>query len=237
MGSADKETSLLRGPMGPRGERGPAGIDGAAGAAGANGADGAPAVAISVPSSGWSWVNQGSATISTNASKDVGSVYLKAAITGGDSFRLRVRSLPAGKQVIAAIRPFVQPGAAIAEPQAGILWRESSSGKFAAVSFLRNYNLPSDVGIWLPKYNNETTYSGGRYTRPDYEKPMPMGVYWLKLKDDGANRIFSMSVDGENWHTHHSIGRTDFLTADQFGFFVNSAGMEAGIQILRWEES
>lgn len=237
MGSADKETIFIRGPMGPRGERGADGIVGSNGADGADGADGAPAVSISVPSSGWSWVNQGGATLSTNVSKDVGSVYLKSDIVGGPNLRLRVRSLPAGKTVIVAFRVYLGPGAVTAEPNAGLVWRESGSGKLSCLSLFRNYNLPSDIGVGTPKYTNPTTYSGGRYTRWDYDKPIYGTVYWAKLVDDGANRIFSMSADGENWHVYHSVARTDYLTADQFGFFANSEGMEAGIQILRWEES
>ena len=237
MGSADKETIFIRGPMGPRGDRGPAGIDGAAGAAGANGSDGAPAVVISIPSSGWSWVNQGGATLTTNASKDVGSLYLKVPVAGGDSLRIRVRSLPAGKTAIVAFRPYLQP-VAIGNPMAGILWRESSSGKLSAFYLIRNAGSPFDAGLGLAKYTNPTTWSGGSYNPPSSDaKWIYGGVLWMKMQDDGASRIFSLGVDGENWHTHHSVGRTDYLTADQFGFFANSLGFEAGIQILRWEEN
>lgn len=236
MGSADKETIFIRGPMGPRGERGPAGIDGVQGVDGAPGADGAPAVAISVPSSGWSWVNQGSATLSTNASKDVGSLYLRAPVVGGDSLRIRVRSLPAGKTAIVCFRPYIQPVAGGA-PSAGICWRESSSGKLSVLSLVRNPAPPCDPGLYLPKYTNETAWSGGNYAPSNTDAKVHSDRYWMKMQDDGANRIFSLSVDGENFHAYHSVGRTDFLTADQFGFFANSNGFEAGIQILRWEES
>lgn len=240
MGSADKETIFIRGPRGPRGADGADGIPGPPGQpgpGGSAGADGAPAVDISVPSSGWTWVNQGGATLTTNASKDVGSLYLKAPVVGGDSLRIRVRSLPAGKTAIVAFRPYVQP-VAVGVPSVGVLWRESGSGKLSTFGATRNIGAPFDMGIGLPKFTNETTYAGGSYNPPSTDaKWIYGGVLWVKMQDDGANRIFSLGVDGENWHTHHSVARTDYLTADQFGFFANSNGFEAGIQILRWEES
>lgn len=221
---------------GEKGEKGPKGNPGSDGAPGAPGAAGAPAVAISIPSSGWSWVNQGSATLTTNVSKDVGSQYLKATVTGGDSYRIRVRSLPAGKTAIVGFRPYLQP-VATGAPACGILWRDSNTGKLSTFAAVRRASSPFDIGLEVAKFTNETTWAGANYNPPPSDaKWIFGGVLWMKMQDDGANRIFSLSVDGENFHAHHTVGRTDHLTADQFGFFVNSNGFEAGIQILRWEE-
>jgi len=230
------DRTIVRFLKGEKGERGLKGADGVPGAAGAVGAPGTPAISISVPSSGWSWINQGGATITTNASKDVGSLYLRAPLVGGDNLRCYVRSLPAGKTAIVAFRPYLQP-VALNVPSVGILWRESSSGKLSVMNAVRNSGSPFDMGIGLPKFTLPNSFSAS-YNPPSSDaKWVYGGVLWMKMQDDGSNRIFSLSVDGENFHTHHSVGRTDFLTADQFGFFVNSAGMEAGLQLLRWEES
>jgi hypothetical protein len=45
---------------------------------------------------------------------------------------------------------------------------------------------------------------------------------FLQIGDDGTNRLVKFSADGQNFETFHSIGRTDFLTADEWGFYVSA---------------
>lgn len=51
------------------------------------------------------------------------------------------------------------------------------------------------------------------------------GLLWLRLEDDGTNRVFSWSGDeGAHWRTLHSIARTDYAVFDEVGFAINSTG-------------
>jgi hypothetical protein len=61
------------------------------------------------------------------------------------------------------------------------------------------------------------------------------GVIWIKIEDDNSNRIISYSTLGpSNWMLLHSIGRTDYLTADRI-----MAGVASGsvLRILHYEET
>jgi hypothetical protein len=51
---------------------------------------------------------------------------------------------------------------------------------------------------------------------------------WLRIIDDGANRICQTSSDGSFWVTVHTVARTDFLTPTAMGWYVNYAGATAG---------
>lgn len=46
---------------------------------------------------------------------------------------------------------------------------------------------------------------------------------WMRISDDGTNRITSYSADGYNFVTLHSVTRTDHLTATQYGIYVDPA--------------
>jgi hypothetical protein len=62
---------------------------------------------------------------------------------------------------------------------------------------------------------------------------------FFRIADDGANRISSISTDGINFRVIHTVARTDFLTADQVGFFVNcqETTWDAGMTLLSWKEA
>ena len=42
----------------------------------------------------------------------------------------------------------------------------------------------------------------------------------MRITDNGTNRITYISNDGYYWHTLSTIGRTDYITANQYGFFI-----------------
>jgi hypothetical protein len=43
---------------------------------------------------------------------------------------------------------------------------------------------------------------------------------WLRIQDNGTNRICSFSMDGVNYLVLHTVGRTDHLTADEVCFWA-----------------
>ena len=63
---------------------------------------------------------------------------------------------------------------------------------------------------------------------------------WFQIADDNTNRICSISQDGQNFDTFHSVGRTDFLTADQIGICLRSqttTGTLARATLISWKEA
>lgn len=98
----------------------------------------------------------------------------------------------------------------------GLCFRESSSGKLHIFDM-----LAADLGLTVltarsTKFTSPTSFSA------DYLATQKVGTYanWMRVRDDGSNRLCQLSPDGENWFTLHSIGRTDFITADQAGIVV-----------------
>jgi hypothetical protein len=159
--------------------------------------------------SGFSWVNQGSATVGTTN----GGITIYNPASSGDSLRCRVKTAPATPWTLTVYqRALFHP---TNSAQVGILFRESSSGK---ISSFHQAFTGGTFAIQSTKWSSATAFSAN-YTS------VGMGLVgrWLRITDNGTNRICYSSDDGINWISYHSVTRLDFLTggADQFGLFVS----------------
>jgi hypothetical protein len=96
-------------------------------------------------------------------------------------------------------------------------WRQSSDGKIAALRAIYNGTLTA-MDIRSDKFNSATALSAN-YTNSPVDK-LPR---WIRLADNGTNRIISYSPDGIVFSTLHTVGRTDFLTGDQIVFAFTGA--------------
>lgn len=174
----------------------------------------------------FSWSNQGSGTVSTA----YGGVYLRSPGQATESMCMRVKNAPATPYTITA--GFTMNAISKVDLHAGIALRQSSDGKIATNTF-------ASVGVIAYKYNTATSYNSSYVTAgvPRFNSTL----MWLRVTDDGSNRILSWSSDGFVFEQYHTIGRTDFLTADQVGFYVNAkaaaAPTTAAIHLLHWEET
>jgi hypothetical protein len=190
----------------------------------------------------YSWVNQGSATIDITHGGEILSVPAGA---GSDALRLRVKSIPAAPYTVtvACIPLFPFPSNFNA---CGIALRDSGSSKIIT------FGLSSDSTQWatsqvlsIIKWTNATTFSAFYTPTPTVAAsyaaltPYQMGpCLWLRIRDDNTNRVLSISSDGETFHQLHTVGRTDFITPDQIGFFVNQQNATYGVKlnVLSWTE-
>jgi hypothetical protein len=115
-----------------------------------------------------------------------------------------------------------------------ICFRENSSGK------LHTFGIVSDGTSWILRSSKLTTSTSFSL---DYRTQRIEQFYgWLRIQDDGSNRICEWSMDGQKWVQFHSIGRTDFLTADKIGFACgaeNSAtpNFDVAMRVYHWKES
>lgn len=181
--------------------------------------------ALSAPTT---WVNQGGASVDTTN----GGVYLSAPATAGDSLRLRVKTAPATPYTITAA--FLADVYAVDFPNAGLAFRSSGTSAIAVCAISAS---ATDVKLTVSstKFTNSTTFSANYASAGFYPSP----VAWIRIQDTGVNRTCSTSMDGQHWRTLHTVGRTDFLTADQVGYYVNAnnATYDAGMLLLSWQES
>jgi len=110
----------------------------------------------------------------------------------------------------------------------GLLFRQSSDGKMHTIEVdMSNVEIASD------KWTSVSLVSA-QYATVD------PGVYmsdiWLRIADDGANRVCSYSHDGRAFYTIHTVGRTDFLTADQVGWYMRDTGnLNATVTLVSWK--
>ena len=76
------------------------------------------------------------------------------------------------------------------------------------------------VRFWVGKWTNLNTFSADYITR--CYPCMNAGDLRIRSVDDNTNRLTQYSVDGINYQTIHSVGRTDFLTATQVGSWLGT---------------
>lgn len=173
----------------------------------------------------FAWINQGTASVSTTN----GGIYLAVPTSAGSNIRVRKYTAPATPYTITAyIIPHLS---VVAGCHAGLIFRQSSDGKLITFSVLFNTHTEFRVR----KYTNATTFSADYSGAVAIAQPYP---FWLRIADNGTNRICSYSRDGINFRDFHTVGRTDFLTADEVGFFADAANTgDVGATVLSWVQA
>lgn len=178
--------------------------------------------------SAFAWINQGSASMATTR----GGLLLSCASNGGAfSCKLRKKSAPSTPYTITAC--FVLDVAYGGIGYGGLCFRQSSDGK------IHLFGVSPDAGAVYTtsrKLTNATTYSADYTLASEPGKLTPGQPCWVRIADDGTNRICSFSNTGEDFIAFHSVGRTDFLTADEIGFFVDPYSRETRLTLLSWKE-
>lgn len=175
------------------------------------------------PTTGWSWVNQGTASVDSSS----GVLRLSKTNSGTTTdVSAYVRSVPATPYTITV-------GLMVNYPyknflSGGLVWRQSSDGKLVTIEF-------RDLGIQVFKFTNPTTYSASYAYQVLPQYPM-----WLQITDNGTNRIIRYSEDGFNFRQVHSVSRTDFLTANQVGITISSVNevtpnLNSSLTVFSWK--
>ena len=175
--------------------------------------------------SGFAWINQGGA--STDTTK--GGIFLSGPATAVYSLRIRKKSAPATPwtKTFCLLAPQMNVRATADVGNCGVLFRESSSGKLHSFSFWPRANGGSGY-YSSTKWASATSFSA-HYVTINNPPPMPR---FVRIGDDGTNRTIELSEDGQHWTLFHSIGQTDFLTANEYGFFVNAPDTTYDIGLL-----
>lgn len=176
--------------------------------------------------SAYAWINQASATLTDYGDR------IKIVSGTTDGVTLRKRTAPSTPySVIIAVRADVGD---VSLNQINFGFRQSSDGKLAC------YGLLGSGTLEMQKWNSPTSWNSNYSTLSNftpYWYTQRFLTFWFKFTDNGTNRIFYSSPDGENWTQHHSIGRTDFLTADEVFFGcgpAGSSGKASTIHLLSW---
>lgn len=171
-----------------------------------------------------SWVNQGTTVISSSN----GGVLLIAPPAAPPNLRGRIMAAPSTPWAVEAAFSASVIGAG--DGLAGLWFREGSTGLLHTFGW-------NGIKVVISKYNNAASFNSD-YTTQDVWLALPYGLIWMRIEDNGTNRLCRVSADGYTWSSIHVIGRTDFMTANQIGFFVqapsNTAGTQTQMNLLHW---
>lgn len=188
----------------------------------------------------FTWVNAGSSSKSRLVT--IGAyrgAYLEApAGAAADNLRIRKKPAPHGDryQITAALTPRLVASSS----HCGLCWRQNSDGKLVLFDlYLSNGADANSLYFGVYKYNSPTSVSAVYSGFPVSAGCTPFGSpLWLRIADNGVSRVCSYSADGIRFVDIHTIGRTDFLTADEVGYFCDSynATYTAAVTVSAWIE-
>jgi hypothetical protein len=179
----------------------------------------------------FTWVNQSGASATDSGA----GIYLKTLGTnsGSISSRLLVKSAPSTPYTISACLEYAGVTSfGSSNGPVGLCFRQSSDGKFQA--FTIDFNQTGDCVMASTKYNSTSSINSVYHSD---DSGYIAGTVWLRIKDDGTNRLCEYSRDGVNYNNFHFVSRTDFITADQVGFFVDPIYQDIRVTFVSWEES
>jgi hypothetical protein len=150
------------------------------------------------------------------------------------AFRGRVKSAPATPYTITAIISNSYVATDFVD-SFGLCFRQSGDGKLHTFGVGFATAFTGGHYILSAKWTSPTVFSAN-YAANSFYATNPI---FLRIADDGANRICSYSSDGINFLTYDTIGRTDFLTADQVGFgaSVQNASYGGILTMFSWTQA
>lgn len=159
--------------------------------------------------SNFSWVNQGSCTVT-----DPMYISCPGTASSTDTHHLLVKTAPSTPYTITI-------GMAYDTYPSNYMWcglclRDSSSGKIIDFGYLAD---SGSYKVLATKYPGPTSPSAGDYLRNIDFAYAPIGKFY-RIEDDGTNRFYYTSRDGQKWIQVLTTSNTDYLTANQVGIFV-----------------
>jgi len=171
-------------------------------------------------STGWSWLNQGGASVAT----ELGGERITAP-SGTRNWRLRTRSLsPTSNYTATAYVELSCPSVAGSSPfvGSGICIRDSSSGFF--VTFGPNVYVYNTYSAYLAvhRWSSVTTVNSELWTRNAYHLSEGRMPNLIRIRDDGTNRYFEYSFNGIDWPLAYSESRTAYITPNQFAYGITN---------------
>jgi len=185
-----------------------------------------------VPTSGWSWVNQSGASISTT---NMGQLLVAAPGSPITGVSCRVRTMAVAPSPTTVVAGFI-PHITDTYSYCGIVIRQSSSGQLMMmlIGFINSF-----FHVEVIRHANAATYTG---TSLAQIRPQTFGtVIWMKIEYDGTNIKLWMSLDQFYWQPVLTEAKTNTYSSgdpDEFGIAVGLAGNNVGIgmHLISWDE-
>jgi hypothetical protein len=178
----------------------------------------------------FAWGNQGAASIDTT----FGFTRLTSPSTS-TNIRRRGKSAPGTPYIVDAVIQYKDSGSA--SRYGGLFFRESSTSKLHLFQFMSTTNQ-----FQIVNFTNDTTFSSNP-ANATLEGSLlgSLAPFYIRIRDNGTNLLFTASRDGLYYFTELSVGRTSFMAGapNEIGFFGN-VDSSAGVfeeDIFHWAES
>jgi len=181
------------------------------------------------PQTGWSWVNQGNATMNFVG----GALVLEDPECDATlpQLRILVRPMLEAKSVTMA---FTFNGIGSDVPFMGFCLRQEG-GSYDG--YLYGYGVYSGTSMWIAqwrRYNSPTSLAANG----DWDDYLyPQRLIWWRCELSDRRRIW-YSADGVNWILGLDDSLTSYITATQFGIFIDSTNnaQPVSMSLVHWEE-
>lgn len=187
----------------------------------------------------FAFTNQGTATSSSTS----GAVILTAPSTANDQLRILDVAAPGAPYTITVgFLPNLLFANFLA---AGLCLRDSVGGGVVTFDMVaRTAFFSTGFTMAASKWTSPTVFSAEYVLTgsPQPAAPWQIGpLMWLQVHDDNTNRIFSASNDGVTFVPLFSVARTDFITPNRVGIYVNPNGngvvaVAASMTLISWRQ-
>lgn len=155
-----------------------------------------------------------------------GGIILTSGNTAANNYQILARTKPGTVWRVTAGFYYMMNNAQY--QSLGVGFRSSSSGYFSMLAHVY------DASFKVQNMTNETTFSATAATEGTWVRSNFM---FIRIGDNGSSRVYEFSFDGQMFSTVYSIGRTEFLTADQAIICVNGdSSKKAKINLISWLE-
>ena len=171
-----------------------------------------PGGLVAPPVDGWSWVNQGTASVSSDSN---GRITLRGPTIASVNLRIRDRPAPSTPYIITAAFYVYTPDL---DASVGLIFRDSVGGRLLTNAHDTYGTFGGSVNS--SRWNSPTSHNSAQGTGTS--APMSL-LNWFQIEDDGTTLFIRSSPDGVNWITIHSELQTAFLAnaPNRVGFFAN----------------
>jgi hypothetical protein len=179
----------------------------------------------------WTWVNQGSVTVTEGSN----IVYLSCPSVAGENIRAKVKTLPAGTPTI-TLALIGAPMYVVNYCVAGLALRESATSKI--VQWCLQSGATGGTVIQGRRSLNATSVASVMGQTPNLAALQP--ILFLRVQMTATQYVFWYSFDGVNFVSQFTENKNAYFTTapDQIGIFIaNNSGTTSGASLLSWVET
>lgn len=185
-----------------------------------------------VPTTGWTVFGTGG-TVTIGADRD--GRRIQVAAEGGINLHGEYRALPSPSNY--TVTMYAESRLTMGnEVVSGFFLRDSVSGRVITFGHGWHSTDENGKGLQLKKYNSLTSFNSNY----GFLRVWDMGgtPNWLRIIDDGTNRLYQWSFNGVDWMPWGNSSRTDWITPNQIGYMLFDSniadGRTSSLRVRSW---